>query len=406
MRRLGLTLVLALRNVFRQRVRSLFSLGTIGVGALGLFLFMGFNAGLMNQYRANAIRARFGHAELTQRGYRGQAHARPWEHWLSDTPLMLTALRAMPGVRDVYPRLSFGAFVVRGETSLIAQGEGIDGVAEAKFFDQLNYEHGGDFGGALDGVVLGSGLARGLRVGVGDEVQVAVQSATGALARRTARVTGVFHTGLPTLDDTSFRCPLEVAQALVGTDRVERVAVALTRDDGFADFSRRVAAELPAIEAIPFDKLDEVYYQHGVDFLASQFGFIRAILLLVAFLGIFNVLSMSVAERTAEIGTLRAHGDSRLEVATGHLLEAGFIGLIGALLGLALASALTASALRHGVAMPPAPGLTRSFRIIIELSWADAGRVLALCTATAMAGCALPVWRATRMSIAEALRHG
>jgi len=55
--------------------------------------------------------------------------------------------------------------------------------------------------------------------------------------------------------------------------------------------------------------------------------------------------------------------------------------------------------------MPPAPGITRSFRIFVELDVRDALQVLSLCTVTAAAGCLLPVWRATRIPIAEALRH-
>ncbi len=55
--------------------------------------------------------------------------------------------------------------------------------------------------------------------------------------------------------------------------------------------------------------------------------------------------------------------------------------------------------------MPPAPGITRSFRILIELGFGDAGQVLVLCATTAVVGCLLPVWRATRIPIAAALRH-
>jgi energy-coupling factor transporter ATP-binding protein EcfA2 len=56
-----------------------------------------------------------------------------------------------------------------------------------------------------------------------------------------------------------------------------------------------------------------------------------------------------------------------------------------------------------GVAMPPAPGITRSFRILMERRAADALNLLALCLATAVVGCLLPVWRATRIPIAQAL---
>jgi putative ABC transport system permease protein len=147
------------------------------------------------------------------------------------------------------------------------------------------------------------------------------------------------------------------------------------------------ARHLPQLEAASFDELDEVYYRHAVDWLDAQFGFIRSIILLVVFLAIFNVVSMTVMERTQEIATLRANGESRLEIATGHILEAAVLGIVGGFFGVAAGWALTVGPLAKGIAMPPAPGITRSFRILIE------------------AGCLLPVWRAIRIPIAAALHH-
>ena len=151
--------------------------------------------------------------------------------------------------------------------------------------------------------------------------------------------------------------------------------------------------------------MDRVYYRHAVDWLDAQFAFIRGIILLVVFLGIFNVVSMAVLERTREIGMLRANGDGRLAIALGHILEAVVLAVLGAALGLATGWALyTAGPLHDGVAMPPAPGITQSSDPD-QLAVADALQVLSLAVLTAVVGCLLPVWRAVRMPIADALRH-
>jgi len=71
--------------------------------------------------------------------------------------------------------------------------------------------------------------------------------------------------------------------------------------------------------------------------------------------GMFNVISMTVMERTAEIGTLRACGDGRFEIALGHVLEAA-LGLLGGVMGLLAGWALATGALRAGVSMPPRAG--------------------------------------------------
>jgi len=405
MKRAVVLVRLSLRNVFRNTRRSVYALTAVAMGAMGLFVFMGFNRGLMNQYRANTIRARWGHGQVYVQGYRGKAHARPWEMWIGRPEHVMARLRALPGVVDLFPRLGLSAMLVSGEQSVVGQGEGVDGIAEAGFFDQLNYVEGGDFKDRPDGIVLGQGVAQGLGVHVGDDVQVVTRDRKAAVRSAKVVVTGVFQTGSQEFDSRAFRVPIVIAQRLLPTDRVESIAIALSGVDGWPDFARAVKAALPDLEAVPFDELDRVYYRHAVDWLDAQFSFIRGIILLVVFLGIFNVITMTVMERTAEIGTLRACGDSRREIALGHVLEAAALGLLGGAIGLIAGWALTAGPLQGGVAMPPAPGITRSFRIFVELDVRDALQVLSLCTVTAAAGCLLPVWRATRIPIAEALRH-
>jgi putative ABC transport system permease protein len=405
MRRVTLLLTLSLRNVFRNRRRSLFALATIAMGAMGLFVFMGFNRGLMNQYRANTIRARWGHGQLYVQGYRGRAHARPVEHWIENPSAVMAQLRALPRVVDLFPRLAVSAILVAGEHTAAGQGEGIDGVAEADFFTQLNYREGGDFRELADGIVLGEGLARGLEVHPGDAIRLIAQGAEGLPRTAALRVTGIFHTGSQEFDSRTFRMPLAVAQTLLATDRVESIAIALADVEAWSVFSEAVRTSLPFLEAVPFDELDRVYYRHAVDWLDAQFAFIRGIVLLVVFLGIFNVISMAVLERTREIGTLRANGEGRLAIAVEHVLEAAMLAVLGAALGLACGWALSAGPLHDGVAMPPAPGITRSFRIQIELAPKDAVQVLSLAMLTAVVGCLLPVWRAVRIPIADALRH-
>ncbi len=57
--------------------------------------------------------------------------------------------------------------------------------------------------------------------------------------------------------------------------------------------------------------------------------------LLVASLGIVNTMIMSIYERTREIGTLKAIGASRGDIRLMFMIEAGLIGFIGGIVGLA-----------------------------------------------------------------------
>jgi putative ABC transport system permease protein len=76
-------------------------------------------------------------------------------------------------------------------------------------------------------------------------------------------------------------------------------------------------------------------------------GFIQFFIIMLAALAIFNTMSMSVLERTGEIGVMRAMGMSRPRALGLFLVESIFIGLLGSAFGVAL-----------GSAGPPHEGLT------------------------------------------------
>jgi putative ABC transport system permease protein len=308
-------------------------------------------------------------------------------------------------VRDVFPRVSFAAMLTYNGTAVVGQGLGIDAPAEARFFDSLNVVAGHAGPGAVHGLVIGRGLAEGLGVSVGDRVQLYARDTVGEMTSAEATVTAIFHTGQNEFDNRAFRLPLALARRLVATERVETIQVALQRFEQWPAFAAAAMTTVPELEALPFDELDVVYYKHGVDWLGAQFRFIRAIVLLIVFLGTFNIISMTVVERTAEIGVLRANGDSRADVAGGQVLEAATLGLAGGIVGIIAGAASVPLLFGDGIAMPPAPGITRSFPIFIELQLSDALHVIVLCVGTAVAGCLVPVWRTLRMPIARALRH-
>ena len=66
---------------------------------------------------------------------------------------------------------------------------------------------------------------------------------------------------------------------------------------------------------------------------------IAGISLLVGGIGIANVMLVTVTERTREIGVMKAVGAKNRQVLTSFLFEAGFIGIIGGILGLSIAAA-------------------------------------------------------------------
>lgn len=124
----------------------------------------------------------------------------------------------------------------------------------------------------------------------------------------------------------------------------------------------------------------------------------EAVAIIVAILGILHALSVSVLERTRELGTLRAQGLTRGELIRVVLIEAALIGLMGSLIG-----ALFGAALAHqNVTVLIAQQTGWSFDF--AFAWAAVLTVSGSCMLAALLAGFLPARRASRLPIAEALR--
>lgn len=396
-------LILAWRNLFRNMRRTSASLATVAFGAAGLLIYQGFNTGIMNQYRENTVRGYYGHGQIFPQSYYGTVYEKPWEHWIQDPASAEAKIRQSPEVLDVFPRIGFFAFVVRGGLTLGGRGEGIVPERENQFFTQKNFVDGTDLESS-DEIILGKGLATSLGVKAGDTVTVLTQTVHGQLNGADLRVAGVFHMGIKAIDDQLFRVSLEAAQQLLDTDRVELFSVATTGVLSWPKVESQVRAAAPDLDPIPFDVLDKVYYQNSVDFLNAQFNVIRTILLLIVGLGIFNTIAVGLLERGGEIGALRANGESRSRLFRIFLLENTLLGLIGGCIGIVLAVILNNTLLLNGVPMPPAPGITRTYNVGIEIMTPHYLQALLLPTLATVVASVMPIRKLLKRSIPDLLR--
>jgi putative ABC transport system permease protein len=397
-------IVVALRNLLRNPRRTFAVLLTVAIGVGSIFLFHGFNTGIMNQYRANAIHARYGHGQLNTDGYREKVYEKPWEHWIKDAKTVAQEVGEIEGVEQVFPRVEFFALLTNGRVTVSGRGQGIDGPEEAKFFYTLNVEQGETLSDQKDGILLGRGLARALDVKPGDRVTVLGNTIDGSINGLDLIVTGYFHTGSREMDDVMFRVQLDQAQQLLDTERVETMALGLRHLEDWDAVAAAVEKKYPDLEPVPFAVLDKVYYQNSVDWLKQQFAVIQLIILTIVLLGILNTVATAILDRKQEIGNLRANGESFGDVMKLLAWEGLALGVLGSLLGLSLTVALVYVGLRNGILMPPAPGLTRQFVVFIELQAPMAGVTFLMGLATASIGTMLAGWRVARMPIGQSLR--
>jgi putative ABC transport system permease protein len=167
-----------------------------------------------------------------------------------------------------------------------------------------------------------------------------------------------------------------------------------------------VIARLESDPRLTVEAKRETKYYSDQSEVMAKFLRIMGITLTVIFslgavIGAMITMYASVANRVAEIGTLRALGFRRRSILAAFLLEAVFLGLLGGLAGIFLASfmqLLTISTMNWQTFSELAFSFSLTLRIAVQS--------VAFSVFMGLAGGVLPAARAARMNIVEALRTG
>lgn len=396
-------LKIAWRNLFRNPRRTWASLCTVALGSAGLLIYQGFNTGVMNQYRENVIHGYYGNGQVFPQNYFGKVHEQPWKLWFENGSEIENQIRTAKGVTQVFPRVSFYSFIVKGGITLGGKGEGVVPERENAFFTEMNFIAGHDLQNHNE-IILGKGLAESLDAKIGETVTLLTQTVNGQLNGADLTVAGVFFTGKKVIDDSFYRVELSQAQQLLDTNRIEMFALATTGVEEWPKVERDIRQANSQLDAIPFEILDKNYYQNSVDFLNAQFSFIRSIILVIVAMGIFNVISVGLLERAGEMGALRANGEKRSRLFKILLLENSLLGIVGGFVGVCLAVLIDKTLLMKGIPMPPAPGITRQFMVFLDIMPSHYVQALLLPMIATVLASLYPTIKLLKKSIPELLR--
>jgi putative ABC transport system permease protein len=247
---------------------------------------------------------------------------------------------------------------------------------------------------SLGGIVPAKAYADAAGLHVGDRVHL-----VGPSGERLAPVVGI----ADSLDagGQSVQMSLGTLASVYGL-RTDSQLLAKARSSGErAALARRVQALLardyPGLEALSNAQIK----QRTTDAINQQFAFFNAIVgiaVLVGILGIVNTLTMSVLERTREIGVLRALGASRWRVRRTMADESLLVSLAGTFAGI-LGGLAIGIVWVLGMRSSTFPGMTMHLPVGMLLSLAVLGVVIGVVAAI------LPARRAARLDPLAALRY-
>ncbi|TET23169.1 MAG: ABC transporter permease [Candidatus Stahlbacteria bacterium] len=406
---------LAIRNVFRHTRRTLITAVAIGVGLMFMIMIDSMFGGMENQTVRNILETDNSELVVYPAGVFEDRFLFPLDTLIEDASAMSAELeQKYPDVISATPRLRFAVFAIGPEAELFALGMGIDPQKDADVFQLQNYIDEGRFLAADGDLVIGSGLAKELNVGLGDPILVQTRSRRGVMDVREYEITGIVNTSNPVINRNAIFISLAEAQVILeapgaaseinlhvkgkpkDTDRLNILGSGISEDLG-ASYETYTWRDLNA------GMFEIAGQKQSVGF------FIAFIVIVIALVGIVNTMLLSIYERIPELGTMRAMGFSKGNIRWMMLMEGSVIGFFGGLFGVVLGLVVVILFTEVGFDMTPLLGTYEmpypmSFVMRGEYNFGYMAFVFFLGWIISTVITLIPARKATRIEPSEALR--
>lgn len=461
---------LALRNLLRNRRRSMTTLLAMVVGLVSMLVFGGYSRNAILATQTGYVQYH-GHLQIQHKGYFQYGSGNPVAYGITDYQRIMDVVKNDPVLRPmlvvVTPSLRLngiaGNFANGGSKGVVAAGVIVDDQNRMRKWDDygsLSYAPPIALAGTpVDSAVIGTGVARLLQMcaplklkdcPTQEEIGAANAAPAGApeapagitalsdleggntksrsdthiellaaSVRGAPNVTGLNvvkaeNWGVKEIDDSLMIMHLEQAQRLVfggGAPQVTAIQIQLQHTAQIPAARARLEQMLKEqfkgiqLEILDYETLTPIYKQ-VIQFFDSMFGFISILIYVIVLFTIGNTMSMAVVERTTEIGTLRAIGQRQGGIRTLFVCEGVLLGLIGAVLGIAIALPISYAINHSGLTWAP-PGYSYEYPVMVRI-WGDNQLMFGTAfnlVVVAVISAWWPANRASKLNIVDALRH-
>jgi ABC-type lipoprotein release transport system permease subunit len=386
---------------------------SIGFGLACTVFFIAIGEGVYAQLIDQVVRLQAGHITMENPRYRD---APAVDLWVKAPESLRSHIERLPQVERTKLIIMGQGIARSGSGDVSATLMGIEPSVELDTSPLVRHIVAGRYLNDDDGpwVVIGSELAKRLKLAVGKKMVLTTNDAAGNLVDVLCRVRGIFETGSMEIDGYFIQAPIDFARRLFGLpeEGATQLGVVLRIPEAQASILREIRlmvaeqdiAVLPWQEVIPeiasYIKLDK----------GSNWIF-QAILVFLILFTIFNTILMSVLEREREFAVLLALGTRPAQLRFQIFMESAYLGLIGCGLGLLVGGLAAWAAQEWGIDLRSLleEGFTISGFAVSAKMHARVTTGLLLGTAGLVFGATLilsliPMHRATRLSIVDQLR--
>ncbi len=459
------TLSLALRNLLRNRRRSLTTLIAMIIGASSILLFGGYSRNITYGLQTGFVQ-RSGHLQIQHKEFFLYGNGNPAAYGIAGYQRIIDVVKQDPVLKPmltvVTPTLQLsgiaGNFAAGVSRTVIGSGVVVSDQNEMRKWNDYDFPLQPKplalTGTNQDSAVIGVGVARVLELcgplkiancpqspkkketsaqrapediaalsaleqtdkpsGNDTRIEMLAANVHGAPNVVGLIVAKAEMQGMKEFDDMYIGLHLTQAQQLIyGKATPQATAVILQlQHTGQIPAARTRLQELlnttfrdQALEIQDFAALNPLYGQ-SIAMFGAIFSFIALLIGAIVLFTVGNTMSMAVVERTVEIGTLRAIGLRRGGIRRLFICEGFLLGLIGAAVGVLVSLVLSVVVNHSGLTWTP-PGWVTPVPLTVHV-WGETGLMLGSALGLLLVVVLSAWWpanRAARMIIVDALRH-
>jgi ABC-type lipoprotein release transport system permease subunit len=328
-------LLLAWRNIWRNRHRSWITMASVAGAVVLAVLMASLQKGVFEHLIKNVVSLYTGYVQVHAKGYWKEQVLENSFEWTAD---LNRRVSSWPGVALAAPRLEAFALASSGEKTRGCLVVGVEPEQEDRITALRSKVAVGDFlSEDRPGILVAGGLAEKLDLQLGDTLVLLSQGYYGSTAAGKYAIRGLLHFGSPELNNSVAYLSLPQAQTwLDAPGRVTALALGLQESaDPVAVTADLRGALDTAYEVMSWEDMMPDIVQHIQSDTIGMYIFLGVLYLVIAF-GIFSTLLMMYVERRREFGMLVALGMRKARIAGMILAESVMLTMSGAALGVLL----------------------------------------------------------------------
>jgi putative ABC transport system permease protein len=340
----SIVLRMAWRNLWRHGKRTWLTVGAMIFSNSLLVFAISLQFGSYQMMIDNSLQAFSGHIQLQHPSYLEQPKMR---YAINDIDAQAQQLRDELGLTSISARATGFALASSEERSYGLQLLGVDALHEPEVSTLPGLIRRGRYlePGARAEIVIGSLLARNLRIEPGDELSFLGSGFDDSFAAGVVTVVGIFESGNADLDRSVAQVNLAYFQdsfAMGGAGH--SIVIRAAQVDDVDALMAGINSGLQSSEKVVARHWDELQpgLRQAIRADMTSAWFMYTILIVLVAFSVLNTQLMSVLERTREFGTMMALGLRPARLGILVMLETGMMTGLGLLLGIALGALITA----------------------------------------------------------------